>query len=171
MPLRCDGMRRSSFLFAALVLVTAVACGGDDASPQASPGTSGSPAASVLEASTSPLPSGDIQGELCLRVSGVEQRLAGLRAVELRLPNRVALSIEFDKLQAAYVELERADSGEAAERLGESLKRLGYRIDELQLAVEDFRTNSRPRRAVSNVEGDAQKVADELAAFAILSRC
>ncbi len=171
MPLRCQDMRRSSSLLAGLTLVTVVACGGGDAQPQGSPGPLGSPTASVLEARVAPLPSGDLQGELCLKVSDVERRLAGLQAVELRLPNRVALTIEFDKLKAAYVELERADSGDAEERLAGSLKRLGYRIDELELAVEDFRTNSRPRRAVSNVEGDAQKVADELAAFTILSRC
>ena len=114
MPLRCQDMRRSSSLLAGLTLVTVVACGGGDAQPQGSPGPLGSPTASVLEARVAPLPSGDLQGELCLKVSDVERRLAGLQAVELRLPNRVALTIEFDKLKAAYVELERADSGDAA---------------------------------------------------------
>ena len=51
------------------------------------------------------------------------------------------------------------------------MTRLGYRLGELELAVEDFRTNPHPRKAVPHVEGDVQKVADELAAFVILSRC
>jgi hypothetical protein len=109
--------------------------------------------------------------DLCLHVSEIEQRLDALRALELRLPNRVALEVELDKLQAAYVELEDIEFGEAEDRLAGSLKRLGYRLGELELAVEDFRTNSRPQRAAPHVEEDAQKVADELAAFVILSRC
>ena len=114
----------------------------------------------------------DPEGELCLRVADVEERLAALRAVELQLPNRVALDIELDKLM---VRLRRAEE-QRLRRLREddlegSLTRLGYRLGELELAVEDFRTNSRPRRAAPHVEEDAQKVADEMGAFVILSRC
>lgn len=162
-------MSRAPLPFAVLTLLLASACGGDAASaPSASPTGEPSPSARILGMD---LASPDPQGELCRRVAGVEQRLAGLRAVELRLPNRVALDIELDKLQAAYVELESTDFGATEERLEGSLTRLGYRLGELELAVEDFRTNSRPRRAVPHVEEDAQKVADELAAFLILSRC
>ena len=113
----------------------------------------------------------DPEGEVCLRVTEVEQRLAALRSVELLLPNRVALDIELDKLTSAYRELEDAELGERAEELERSLTRLGYRLGELELAVEDFRTTNRPRRAAPHVEEDSQKVADELAAFVILSRC
>lgn len=163
-------MRRTSFTLAALTLLVASACGGGSAAtvPSATPSAQPSPSAQAFGMD---LASPDPQGELCLRVAGVEQRLAGLRAVELRLPNRVALDIELDKLQAAYAELAGTDVGDAEERLAGSLTRLGYRIGELELAVEDFRTNSRPRRAVPHVEEDAQKVADELAALVILSRC
>lgn len=99
------------------------------------------------------------------------ERLAGLRAIELRLPNRVALEIELGKIQAAYSELRQADLGDLEERLEDPLIRLGYRIDELQLAVEDFRTNPRPRRAAPHVEEDAAVVADTIASFGILARC
>ncbi len=101
----------------------------------------------------------------------MESRIAALRAVELRLPNRVALDIELGKLQAAFVELAQADLGPFAEQLEGPLTRLAYRLGEVELAVEDFRTNSRPQRAVTHVETDAQTFSEELAAFAILARC
>ena len=63
------------------------------------------------------------------------------------------------------------DLGDREDELERSLTRLGYRMGELELAVEDFRTNTRPKRAAPHVEEDTQKVADELAAFVILSRC
>lgn len=156
---------------AAVVLLVVVACGGDDAGTDASPEPSASPGLAMLESSPEPAASIDPEGELCQRVTDVERRLAALQAVELKLPNRVALDIELDKLMAAYVELEGADFGASEDRLAGSLKRLGYRLGELELAVEDFRTNSRPRRAAPHVEEDAGKTADELAAFIILSRC
>ena len=163
-------MRRTSLALTILTLLVASACGGGDATtaPPASPSPLPSPSP---EPRGIDVPDPDPQGELCRRVAGVEQRLAGLRAVELKLPNRVALDIELDKLQAAYVELETTDFGAAEERLDGSLTRLGYRLAELELAVEDFRTNPRPQRAAPHVEEDARKVADELAAFEILSRC
>ena len=101
----------------------------------------------------------------------MESRLAGLRAVELTLPNRTLLEIELDKLQAAHIELERADLGEREDELEDSLKRLGYRMGELKLAVEDFQTNPKPRRAVPHVEEDSEKVVNELNAFVVLSGC
>ncbi len=162
-------MPRSTAALAVLLPLVIVACGGGEATTEATePSLSPSPAASR---SARPIASVDPEGVLCLRVADLERRLASLRAIELRLPNRTALDIELDKLQAAYVELENVDYGASEERLEGSLKRLGYRLGELELAIEDFRTNSRPRRAVPNVEEDAQKVADELAAFVILSRC
>jgi hypothetical protein len=156
---------------AAMLLLVAVACGDDGSQPASSPGPSAGAPMSALEATPEPLASADPDAELCLRVADIEMRLVSLRAVELRLPNRVALDIELDKLEAAYNELRGFDFGASEDRLAGSLKRLGYRLGELELAVEDFRTNPRPRRAVPHVEEDAQAFADELAAFAILSRC
>ncbi len=168
-------MHRTIAALAVLMLLGVVGCGGDEAGPAASVDPSASPDTALLEAERSarpsPEPTVDPEGELCLRVADVEQRLASLRAVELRLPNRVALEIELDKLTVAYVELRNADLGPREDELERSLTRLGYRLGELELAVEDFRTNSRPRQAVPHVEEDAQKVADEMAAFVILSRC
>jgi hypothetical protein len=94
-----------------------------------------------------------------------------MRAVELRVPNRVALDIELGQLQVAVGELEELDLGPLEEELETPLTRLGYRLREVELAVEDFRTNSRPQRAVPHVQEDAQTFADELAAFVILARC
>ena len=114
---------------------------------------------------------GDLSVGLCEHVLRIEQQLASLNAVELRLPNRVALEIELGKVQAAFSELRQTDLGELEEQLETPLTRLGYRIGELQLAVEDFRTNPRPRLAAPHVEEDASVVADAVAAFAILARC
>jgi hypothetical protein len=165
-------MRRSIAALAAATLLVVAACGGDDPAPAASADPSASPdAAAEASPSPSPEPSVDPEGELCLHVAGIEMRLASLRAVELRLPNRVALEIEQDKLRAAYDELDDADLGAREDELERSLTRLGYRLGGLDLAVEDFRTNTRPRRAVPHVEEEAQKVADEMASFIILSRC
>jgi hypothetical protein len=94
-----------------------------------------------------------------------------MRAVELRLTNRVALDIELGQLQVAVSELEAAELGAFEDDLELPLRRLRYRLDEVELAVEDFRTNSRPQRAVPHVERDSQTFADELAAFVLLSRC
>jgi hypothetical protein len=156
------------------VAVALVACGGSaDPVTTSMPAASASnppPSAAALQASR-PAASLDAAGLLCARVGAVEERLAALRAVELRLPNRVALDIELAKLQAAFGELAAADLGSLEERLEDPLVRLGRRLAELELAVEDFRTNSRPQRAVPHVEGDAATLADELGAFAILARC
>ena len=111
------------------------------------------------------------EGDQVRLLGEMETRLASLRAVELKLPNRTNLEIEFDKLRATYSELEGVDLEVREKELERSLTRLGYRMGELELAIEDFRTNTRPRRAAPHVEEDSQKVADELAAFVILSRC
>jgi hypothetical protein len=166
-------MGRSFAILAVATLLVVSACGDDDSAAATSPDPSGDPETALLEASPSPVPqpSVDPEGELCLVVADFEQRLAALRAVELTLPNRVALNIEFDKLQATFGELEDAEVGDFGDELEGSMTRLGYKIGELELAVEDFRTNSRTRRAAPHVEEDSQKVADELAALLILSRC
>ncbi len=162
-------MRPTVAILAVLTMVVAGACGGD-----ATAGTSAapSPAASATpSASPTAIPTVDPEGELCLRVGEMETRLAELQSVELTLPNRTLLEIDLDKLEVAHVELQRVDLGEREDELEDSLTRLGYRMGELMLAVEDFRTNPKPKRAAPHVEEDSQKVADELRAFVILSRC
>jgi hypothetical protein len=136
------------------------------ASPDPSPGVIMAVITAAPDASPGPGVS------LCEHVDAVEERLAALEAVELRLPNRVALDIELGKLQAAFVELRQADLfGPFESQLETALTRLGHRLEELELAVEDFRTNPRPQQAVTHVETDATTFGSELSAFAILARC
>ena len=163
-------MRRPFLVLAAATLVVASACGGDATAETVGSASSPSPTASPSP-SPSAIPTIDPQGEICQRVDDMDTRLVALRGVELTLPNRTLLEIELDKLQAAHTELERVDMGEREDELEDSLTRLGYRMGELKLAVEDFQTNPKPRRAVGHVEEDAQKVADELNAFIVLSGC
>jgi hypothetical protein len=159
----------------AAIMVAATACaGGSAVGPTPSPAGDAVPSASPgVSAPDSARPTSALQSgvSLCEQVGAVESRIAALRAVELRLPNRVALDIELGKLQAAFAELAQADLGPFAEQLEAPLTRLAYRLGEVELAVEDFRTNSRPQRAVTHVETDAQAFSEELAAFAILARC
>jgi hypothetical protein len=165
-------LARASVLLAALSLLV-VGCGGEASGPSTGPDvTAPAPSPSGLFLATPRVePSLDTAGQVCARLAVVEERTAALRAVELRLPNRVALDIELGKLQAAVAELTAVELGGLEERLEEPLTRLGYRLGEVELAVEDFRTNSRPQRAAPHVEADTQTFADELGAFAILARC
>jgi hypothetical protein len=159
--------------------VVLLACGGSADGGTPDPGAGGAPGSPGAAASGSPsagvalrpLPSGDVHSELCRRVGEVESSLTTMRAVELRLPNRVALDIELGQLQVAVRELQDAELGTLEDDLETPLRRLGYRLGEVELAVEDFRTNGRPQRAVPHVQRDAQTFADELAAFIILARC
>lgn len=157
----------------ALALITAltliVAACGSAADPPSTGGPATSPEASP--ASPTPAPVSMTDGVLCAAVLELEDRVASLRAVELRLPNRVALGIEMDGVLATFGELRNADLGAFEEVLEEPLVRLGYRLGELELAVEDFRTNPRPQRAAPHVETDGKTFADELSAFSILARC
>ena len=164
-------------LLGALVFVVS-ACSGGGAAPAPSgsavPGATAGASPSLLPealASLDPGASGEPASDLCTQLASVGERIAALRAVELRLPNRVALDIELGKLQAAFSEVSQADLGPFADQLETPLTRLGYRLGEVELAVEDFRTNSRPQRAAPHVESAAQTFADELAAFVILARC
>ena len=163
-------MRPALAAIALATLVVANACGGDTSAGEAGASASPSPSPSP-SASPSALPTLDPEGELCSRIEGMEGRLGTMQAVPLTLPNRTSLEIEFEKVRAAYGEIERTDLGEREDELEDSLKRLGYRLGELKLAVEDFQTNSKPRRAAPHVEEDTQKVLDELNAFVILSGC
>ena len=158
-------------LLLAATLLVAGACGGDAGAATADPSASADVVLAEASPSAAPLATADPEGEMCQHLAEMEMRLASLQAVELKLPNRVALDIELDKLMAAFGELEDVDFGDREDELERSLTRLRYRLSDLGLAVEDFRTNTRPRRAAPHVEDDAQRVADELAAFTILSRC
>jgi hypothetical protein len=163
-------MRATLPVLAVTALVVASACGGDATAETVDAGPSPSPTPSPT-ASPSVLPTIDPEGELCVRVDEMGDRLGTLQAVPLTLPNRTSLEIEFEKVRAALIEIERTDLGEREAELEDSLKRLGYRMGELKLAVEDFQTNSKPRRAAPHVEEDTGKVLDELDAFVILSGC
>lgn len=163
-------MRRTLVALAVAALVVANACGGDATADTLDASASPSPSPSPTS-SPSPLPTIDPEGELCSRVDEMEGRIGTLQAVPLTLPNRTSLEIEFEKVRASYEEISRTDLGEREDELEDSLTRLGYRMGELRLAVEDFQTNSRPRRAAPHVEQDTQKVIDELRAFVILSGC
>jgi hypothetical protein len=161
-------MRRTLAALAVVTLLAANACGGDATAELVDPSASPSPSPT---ASHSALPTIDPESELCSRVQEMEARVGTLKAVPLTLPNRTSLEIEFEKVRASFEEIERADLGQREEVLEASLKRLGYRMGELKLAVEDFQTNSKPRRAAPHVEEDTQKVVDELSALIILSGC
>ncbi len=163
-------MRQPLAVLALATLVVAGACGGDPSAEEAEASTSPSPSPAPT-ASPSLLPTQDPEGELCSRVEEMGSRMETMQAVPLTLPNRTSLEIEFEKVRASFGEIERADLGEREDELEDSLTRLGYRMGELKLAVEDFQTNSRPRRAAPHVEEDTQKVLDELNAFVILSGC
>jgi hypothetical protein len=171
-------MRGLAVLLALSLLL--LACAGATPSGPVDPLATGAASATV-EPSAGPSSPGvdrsqapaslDVEGELCRRIGEVEIHLATLRAVELRLPNRVALEIELGQLQEAMRQLQEAELGPFEAELEGPLRRLGYRLDEVELAVEDFSTNPRPQRAVPHVERDSQTFADELTAFATLARC
>ena len=161
-------MRRTLAALAALTLLVANACTGDTSAEPPDPSSSPSPSPT---ASPSALPTIDPESELCNRVEEMETRLGTMKAVPLTLPNKTSLEIEFEKVRASFEEIERTDLGEREDVLEGSLMRLRHRMGELKLAVEDFQTNSKPRRAAPHVEEDTQKVEDELNALVILSGC
>jgi hypothetical protein len=164
-------MQRSIVALAAAAMLLVTACGDESISGAAAAPLASATASASPSPSPSLIPTVDPEGELCVRVGEMVERLTTLQSVELTLTNRTSLEIEFEKLRAAYEELERTDLGDRADELEDSLTRLGYRMGELKLGVEDFQTNPKPRRAAPHVEETAQKVADELSSFAILSRC
>jgi hypothetical protein len=163
-------MRSTLVMLAFATLIVAGACGGGGSAEMAGSSASPDPSPSPT-ATTSALPTMDPEGELCSRIEEMESRLGTLQAVPLTLPNRTSLEIEFQKVRASFEEIEGTDLAAREEELEDSLKRLGYRMGELKLAVEDFKTNSKPRRAAPHVEQDTGRVLDELNAFVILSGC
>ena len=163
-------LTRISALTTVLLLVV-VACSGSEAAPASSAVASASPVAATAEPTTEPVVQSGAREQLCTFVADLQANTESLRTVELKLVNRVALDIELSKVEAAFDELDAADLGDLEEQLEAPLTRLGYRLGELELAVEDFRTNSRIKRAVPHVEKDVETFVNELAAFSLLARC
>ena len=113
----------------------------------------------------------DVDAGPCDEVAELQEAIDGLRAVQLRLENRVTLDIELGKVRSAFDLLERAELGELEDALEDPLTQLGYRLIDVEIAVEDFRTNPRPRQAAPHVETDTAAFSDALAGITILSRC
>jgi hypothetical protein len=174
-PQRAPRTPRLLAIGSALALIVA-ACSSPAVSTDsagASPETSGTPTSAP---SASPSPSAtrldDTALGHCADVRLLQERVHGLLAVELRLQNRVPLDIELGKIQSAFAALQRADLGTQEDQLEDPLRRLGYRLIDLEIAVEDFRTRrGRFRPAVVHAETDASAFDAALASFAILARC
>jgi hypothetical protein len=124
-----------------------------------------------VEVGSSPDPSTGPPPELCDRIGTVQSRLSELAALELRPTARVTLDIELSRVQAAFSDMRQDVLDARGLDLDEALRRLGYRVDDLTLAVEDFRTNSRPRDAADHVAEEAVLLGDALAGFLLLAGC
>jgi hypothetical protein len=171
---------------AALALLAAAlaGCGGsaDDAGPYAAAVDGAQPGPSQLAAPMAtqagePLTVGSADPsvaaalELCDRIAVLRSRLAALTGLELRPTARVTLDIELSRVQAGFSDMRQAASDARELDLAEPLRRLGYRLDGLALAVEDFRTTSRPREAARHVEEEGASFADTLAGFELQAGC
>ncbi len=122
-------------------------------------------------ASGSAEPAGGPSAELCAQFGTVRTRLAALAALELRPTARTTLDIELSRVEVAYSDL-RTDVLDAPDLdVDEALRLLGYRLDDLALAVEDFRTSPRPRLAADHVAEEAVVFGDALAGFELLVGC
>ena len=110
-------------------------------------------------------------GRLCDRIGTVQARLSELAALELRPTARVTLDIELSRVQAAFSDMRQGVLDSRGLDLDEALRRLGYRLDDLTLAVEDFRTTSRPREGANHVAEEAILLGDALAGFLLLAGC
>ncbi len=152
------------------LLSVVVACGSGGAAVEPSVLPSGSPATNAPDASPEAQASTDPES-VCRRIDDVELGIARLRAVELKLTERVPLDIELGNLDVAFDDLDSVDLGDFRDQLQDPLRRLSYRLHDVELAVEDFRTNRRPRRAAPHVEDAARTFANEVAAFRVLARC
>jgi hypothetical protein len=132
-----------------------------------SPETPG-PAASAAAGGA---PAGGVTPELCEGFETVRMRLGTLAALELRPTAKVTLDIELSRVQVAFSDLR--DEIQAARDLDvdEPLRLLGYRLDDLALAVEDFKTTPRPRVAANHVAEETVVFGDALAGFELLVGC
>jgi hypothetical protein len=141
-----------------------------------SPATIASPSAVMgVPVETSPIgsagPSTDPASRLCEGLAAVQSRLAVLAALELRPTARVTLDIELSRVQVSFSEMRQDALATREPELEDTISRLGHRLDDLALAVEDFRTTSRPRDAARHVATDAAAFADALAGFALQTGC
>jgi hypothetical protein len=136
-----------------------------------SPMPAASPIRGGVTASMSPDPSTGPSAELCERIGTVQTRLAELAALELRPTARVTLDIELSRVQAAFSDMRQDVLDASGLDVDEALRRVGYRLDDLTLAVEDFRTTSRPREAANHVAEEATLFGDALAGFFLLAGC
>ncbi len=169
---RLTGVRRRlrTIAMSCSLLLVAMACTAEGGSVGPSAGPTAS--AGITEPDASPGPSASIDPEgLCRRVDELELSTARLRSIDLKVTDRVPLDIELGELMLAFDDLERAELGEFEEPLQEPLRRLSYRLTDVELAVEDFRTNSRTRQAARHVESDARTFANEVAALRVLALC
>ena len=119
----------------------------------------------------SPEPSPDTAAVLCENIRLVQAGLARVQAVELRPTAKTSLDIEFGRVDSAFSQLRQTDLGDARLTLTSPRRRLHYRVEDLRLAVEDFRTTSRPREAAAHVEQESEILADALAGFSLLAGC
>jgi hypothetical protein len=181
--------RPSRVLVALLALVATLVvagCGGspvagvpdpvgldEPAAPTASAPVGAAPSQLVDGAipSDSPGPSTDPLAALCPQLATIQARLTQLAALELRPTARVSLDIELSRVQAAFSDMRQDATDTDDPGMDDTLRRLGYRLDDLALAVEDFRTTSRPRDASKHVETEAAAFADALAGFQLQSGC
>ena len=182
-------MPRPSLALAALLALVATlvlaGCGGSQVAGIPDPVGLDEPAAPTVSApvgpapsqpdgaipSDSPGPSTDPFAALCPQLANVQARLTQLAALELRPTARVSLDIELSRVQAAFSDMRQDATDTDDPGMDDALRRLGYRLDDLALAVEDFRTTSRPRDASKHVETEAAAFADALAGFQLQSGC
>jgi hypothetical protein len=155
---------------ACALLLVVVGCASDGAGAEPSGLRTADPGASPLDASPAASASIDPEG-LCRRIDELELSIARLRAIDLKLTNRVPLDIELAAAMLAFDALDEADLGEFSDQLEHPLQRLAYSLTEVELAVEDFRTNPRPRRAEPHVQEATRTFAEEVDAFRVLARC
>jgi hypothetical protein len=95
---------------------------------------------------------------LCRRATELRAELRELSNVPLRIANRELLTEEWDEVMAAHLDLAEADAGAFEDALEGPMRELRYRLRDLELAVEDFRTTPNPSKAARHVQ-------DEVAAF------
>jgi hypothetical protein len=167
------GRQRSAPLVLLLVLVLALvsACGGSEATSDADApdgteaGLTDPPEEEGEEASPAPL------ADFCVRVGDMRRELADVLAVPRRVANRPRLDDELGELEAAHSSLLRADRGPARDTLELPMRELRYRVLDMRLAVEDFRTTSRPPLAAEHIERQGRALGAALDRLERVAEC
>jgi hypothetical protein len=137
--------------------------------PEATAGASADPGDATAGGSAEP--ADGPSAEVCGHFANVRTRLAGLAALELRPTARTTLDIELSRVQVAFADLREDVLAAPDLDADEPLRVLGYRLDDLALAVEDFRTSPRPRVAADHVAEEVVIFGDALAGFELLLGC